>query len=113
LVRALVEAALDWCIREYKLTKALHNEWKTANPSAKFGPGLEFILGFVIRNHTLIFSDKDIKRPLGQWISQHKDGLDMVIHGKWRTTTTPAMLEQVAAVIRPAMQRIIDRSALL
>ena len=113
LVRALVEAALDWCIREYKQTKHLLAEWKASHPNAKFGPGLEFVLNFVIQNHTAIFSDKDIKRPLGQWLNQHKDGVDMVIHGKWRTNMTGAALEHVASVVRPAMQRILDKSALI
>jgi hypothetical protein len=113
LVRALVEASLDWCIREYKLGGTLSSEWKAANPNAKFGPGLEYMLNFVIRNHAAMFADKDIKRPLGQWLNQHKDGLDMVIHGKWRTNMTGVDLEQVASVIRPAIQRILDRSALL
>jgi hypothetical protein len=113
LVRALVEASLEWCIREYRLGKQLLTEWRATNPNAKFGPGLEYILNFTIRNHSTMFSDRDIRRPLGQWLNQHKDGLDMVIHGKWRTNMTGPDLERVASVIRPAIQRILDRSALL
>jgi hypothetical protein len=113
LVRALVEATLEWCVRHANLQKAIQTEFKTANPTAKFGPGLEFYLNFVTGNYDKIFSDKEIKRPLSQWLHQHKDGLDMVIHGKWRTNITVNNLETVASMIRPAVQRILDKSALL
>lgn len=112
LVRALVEAAMEFCIRQRNLSKQLHEQWKKERPGAKGGPGLDFTLRFVTGNHDAIFLDPDIKRPLNVWLNTHKDGLDMVIHGKFRTSIDGATLEQVANHIRPAMQRILDATAL-
>ena len=111
LIRAMLEAALYFCIKEKDLIKKLKADFhmQHANHKGK-EPGLDFVMNFCEKNWSLLFSSNP-QRHFQVWREQKAWG-DMVIHGRWMSAS-PQAAEAAAAATRPFLEEIFNGLALI
>lgn len=118
LLRALLEATIDWCIKEYKLHSELKafyilQRWPKGMPAGSKGvwePELDVKIRFLATKEQTVFNFVGATKNLTHWLKVNKYS-NQVIHGQWADASTTA-LEDQASTIRPFILKILDRSVL-
>ena len=118
LLRALLEATIDWCIKEYKLgaelkTYYIQQRWPKGMPTGSRGvwePELDPKIRFLATKEQTVFNFQGATKNLTHWLHVNKYS-NQVIHGQW-ADASPTALEDQASTIRPFILKIFDRSVL-
>lgn len=115
LLRALLEATIDWCIKEYKLQAELktfyvQRRWPNGAPKGVWEPELDWKIKFLTSKEQDVFNFQGATKNLNHWLNVNKYS-NQVIHGQY-ADASPTSLEDQASTIRPFILKIFDRSVL-
>jgi len=110
LSRSLLESSLLWCLKETNKERAYRQFCIEKNTR----PGLHILIKFCIKSEfaSTMFDDvSGVSRTLNQWLGNHKDYCDMIVHGEWLNPSR-AGLDLLAADTRPFVEKVLDGSIL-
>lgn len=116
LLRALIEATVDYCIKRYKLggdlrTYYVQRRWPNGGAPKQIGePELDHKIHFLATKVNVVFNSAGATNSLTHWLSV-KNYSNQVIHGQYADANA-TILEAQASLIRPLILKIFDGSVL-
>lgn len=115
LLRALIEATVDYCIKRCKLggdlrTYFIQHRYPNSVPKNVGEPELDSKIRFLATKVDVVFNSAGAANSLTHWLNVKKYS-NQVIHGQYADANA-SILEEQASLIRPLIIKIFDGSVL-